>query len=499
MADSRIDCRAGVPLRGVDTRRPGAWPFMAGLLATPLLLAGLGWASPRTLGDGFVRPYLWEPLVEDTGYNAYNTLLLLWVAALFIGWFWKLLARFQERIDVAILIAFLPLVLWGSELRVLQDSGYFAPFTGSAVACDPGTVGSIVDRCFGLAFVTPIIYVWIVALFVGLGRLGVVVQELNRHLGVAPAVRFHALSLLAMLSLYAAWWRSGGTGVQTLPSPLWVLLGGVLSVAALVGWIRRRGDVSWRFITFLHGSLLFAITTVPVLEFATGGAGAWRPVAPQHPWVLAAFLLAAILLAGGLWWIGRTSRSAALPQGALEVSTVIYMALLLVAAVLTSVLAIQGLAEGEGPGWAGVGALLLGPLAALACGPFLRRLLGKGSGAFLAEPANLLLVTAQALDAMMTSIGIDVYHAGEKHMLTRGLIEWVSGWGLPGVLGVFPAAVALVPYKVGIAVLLAWVLDGPLRAASETGRHVQMLLKVTIIIVGLAPAARDALRTALGV
>lgn len=100
---------------------------------------------------------------------------------------------------------------------------------------------------------------------------------------------------------------------------------------------------------------------------------------------------------------------------------------------------------------------------------------------------NLALVFGQFTDASATFIAIDYYSYWEKHVVPGLLID------------VFGTAAVMFLLKVVALLFAVYVLDITLK--SELGRHKQIvpLIKVAVLVLGMAPGLRDMLRLGMGV
>src|SRR5688572_20219240 len=105
-------------------QRAPSWAFLVGMVLLVLIL----WAINLTGPGNFVDTYIWSPIVEDEGYNIVNTILLMVVLALVLGWIYRLLAELGESVDLELFVGIVPYLVWGSVYRVLEDSDLFAPF-----------------------------------------------------------------------------------------------------------------------------------------------------------------------------------------------------------------------------------------------------------------------------------------------------------------------------------------------------------------------------------
>jgi uncharacterized membrane protein len=102
--------------------------------------------------------------------------------------------------------------------------------------------------------------------------------------------------------------------------------------------------------------------------------------------------------------------------------------------------------------------------------------------AFLDDRQNLLIIYAHMLDASSTYIGVDWFSYYEKHVVPTFLIDLTG------------TAAVMFPLKLLILLPVLKLIDRSLEDPS-----LRNLIKLTLIILGLAPAVRNTLRLALGV
>ena len=100
-------------------------------------------------------------------------------------------------------------------------------------------------------------------------------------------------------------------------------------------------------------------------------------------------------------------------------------------------------------------------------------------------PMNILLFFSHFLDASATYRAVDFYGYGEKHLLPSFLISF------------FGSSVILFAAKLMIIVLIIYLLDIGYR--DQLNDDQRGLIKLCILILGLAPGIRDMLRLAMGV
>ncbi len=101
---------------------------------------------------------------------------------------------------------------------------------------------------------------------------------------------------------------------------------------------------------------------------------------------------------------------------------------------------------------------------------------------FLDDRFNLAIIYAHMLDASSTYVGMDWFGYYEKHVVPTFLIDLVG------------TAAIMYPLKLLILLPLLKVIDSSIEDPS-----LRNLTKLTLIILGLAPALRNTLRLALGV
>ncbi|WP_042684156.1 DUF63 family protein [Methermicoccus shengliensis] len=102
----------------------------------------------------------------------------------------------------------------------------------------------------------------------------------------------------------------------------------------------------------------------------------------------------------------------------------------------------------------------------------------------LLSPINAAIVWAHMFDASSTFVGIDFLGYVEKHVLPTLIIEHVH------------TALVMYPLKLGIYLPVLYLIDVHMR---DEGHDFIQLLKLTLLVLGLAPAMRNTLRMTLGI
>lgn len=518
--------------------RVPSWSFLLGLVGLLLLY----WLITLTGPGNPVSKYIWDPIVGDEGYNTINTLFLLMpILGLVMGWVYRLLAELDERVDLELIVAVVPYLVWGSVYRVLEDADLFGPFNEQILAatgrttdlgssCIPAVGGSFLHQCFGLFYITPIIYVEVTMVAVALFWLGHQAKRVSLAQGPAAGLRFYGLVSVALLALYMALWAGPQTFIRYVANPLVALA--ALLVAFVIVWrdTTRRGHVNPRWVMFSYGIAFLLVGLYYVFGWMTGGhTGAtsvetWKPPASDEMnwWVLAAVLVAPLLVSLSSAWKGRafSGRLGSWVKNASISKTPGRSATLLIVLVIIDGLALFGSIEAfhlieesldaqtlfdDGARAAGLMArALIGPAFVVASTALVVQLARRAWGvhpalAFYAEPVNLIMIFGQACDGLMTSLGIDIFGYEEKHVLPKFLIEFVARQDLPAALEPYPTTLVMVPLKILIVLGVVWLIDVSSREEAEHRKNLIGLVKLAIIMVGLSPGVRDAVRLAMAV
>jgi uncharacterized membrane protein len=103
------------------------------------------------------------------------------------------------------------------------------------------------------------------------------------------------------------------------------------------------------------------------------------------------------------------------------------------------------------------------------------------------RPVNLLIIFGQMFDAVATFVGVDFYGYAEKHPIPRFFFD------------TFGTSAVFLPIKLILACLIIYLIDISFKAELKDHPNLKGLIKVVIIVLGLAPGTRDMLRTVMGV
>jgi uncharacterized membrane protein len=100
---------------------------------------------------------------------------------------------------------------------------------------------------------------------------------------------------------------------------------------------------------------------------------------------------------------------------------------------------------------------------------------------------NLAIVFGQFTDASATFIAIDYYSYWEKHVVPSFLID------------VLDSAAVMFLLKAVALIFAIYLLDIMLRTELKQHKQIIPLIKIAVLVLGLAPGTRDVLRLAMGV
>jgi len=108
------------------------------------------------------------------------------------------------------------------------------------------------------------------------------------------------------------------------------------------------------------------------------------------------------------------------------------------------------------------------------------------AAAFLV-PVALLLFASHYLDGVATWRGIEVHGYSEKHVIPTFLIELTG------------TAAVMLPLKFAVVALVVYLMEIAFKEDLEDSPNLAWLVKVAVMVLGLAPGMRDMLRLAMGV
>ena len=109
-----------------------------------------------------------------------------------------------------------------------------------------------------------------------------------------------------------------------------------------------------------------------------------------------------------------------------------------------------------------------------------------GLAAFLL-PVAVMLFASHYLDGAATWRGVDVHGYSEKHVIPSLLIELTG------------TAAVMLPLKFAVVTFVVYLMEVAFKEDLEDSPNLAWLVKVAVMVLGLAPGMRDMLRLAMGV
>jgi uncharacterized membrane protein len=171
-----------------EHRRP-VWGLV---ILLPVLILILGCLiAPEIFWDGFVYKYFWGPIVSDLegrpvegiaeGYNIVNTIVyaLLLAGALYV--LYRLFRRLRVAMDLGLILASLPIFIFGGVSRALEDASLFQGWTG-------------------YLFISPLIYFMIATMFGVAGAVGYLIRR--RELDIREQLVVFSVFITVLLVIY---------------------------------------------------------------------------------------------------------------------------------------------------------------------------------------------------------------------------------------------------------------------------------------------------------
>lgn len=494
----------------------------------------------RSFYTHVVWKYYWGPIAADAhgrrcltvdavqacgGYNIPNTLSWALLLGLLLFWAYRLLSELGETMDTELTISIVPYLLWGSVYHVLEDSDLFAPF-GSV---EPGS--GFFDKYLGAFLITPLIWVEIVLVVVLVLVVGHWARRVAHTRGLGRGLQLFAYFLLALVALYVALWASQPHFVRFVAGPLVAFAAAALALA--IAWldVRRSRAMNPRTVVFATGMGFLLVGLYYVVVWQTDASDAWGLAALKGPgtepkwWVLGALVVGVLLFTALVRALGSalshpktTTHEGEQRSASSHVAILIAVSILLGLVLLWSTLGACRLFDPADPGsgdraancyaapiapsnaaWAWA-QLLVFPVLLFAVYKLVARW-GQGSLgtrpqlAVFTQPVNLLMVAGQMTDAFMTSIGVDFFGYSEKHVLPTALIGLVEK--LPAPFGTFATTLVMIPLKLLIVLAVVWLIDMSAREEGAQRENLVGLIKLAILMVGLSPGVRNAVRVAM--
>ena len=402
------------------------------------VFAGLVFA-PETFWDGFVKIYIWDPIVKDAGasgdagYSQVNTIvyILTMVAAVIV--LQAIFRKWQLPVDDRMVWSLIGWVALAPILRVMEDADYF-------------------KEGIDVLFISPLIHIHL--------AVWLVISAFIGHIS-----RKNHISMLSMLLVaYLAF-----TGMLVLPNVhvhdtghFWILGGSILG-AVMIAVVLHN---TWDWDAIPRSMLAFAIGLI------TMGLGHWMQLA-RTPWV---------------------QDSGLMPRD----NEILWPVLVVVVIPLVITWAVwkkgeEDLAQlrltGHEVGVIPDGMTLDEWESEDRSSHPVELLSNRG---ILATPMVAGMLFGQLCDGLATMVGIDWFGYSEKHPLSDAVIQF---GGSLDVLGEGAWLFFLV--KAALVTLIVWMFS-QMRVEGRQ-QHLRVLIVLAVMIVGMAPGLRDIGRLILGV
>jgi uncharacterized membrane protein len=380
----------------------------------------------------FIAPHSLDSTTGDAGYNpvdtvAYSLLLVSFVVVL-SAWLRKIGVPARD----STILALLPWVVWAALGEVNEDGQLF----------DTDGLGGL--------YVSPLIHFHVAAWVILTGWMSHAVSRKagddNRRVITQLAVILVILQMVLFMPQFTRHWEQDT--VSFLISPLFLApLGGLLLIILLHPFLECCTAIEQGLLQvglggcFMHLSAWLMLYIEPLNNHS--------PIS-LIPLVLIVF--GPLVLCTLLWFTGQDARSKLHHMG-------------LEPGIVPEGITLDDWDRQHSSTWERMEALT--------------------PRAVLGLPIVLLAMYGQMVDGLATSVGLENYGYGEKHVLSQKVIDIAgTAWGF-GIL------------KFGLAGLIAWLFA---TARFEyRHRHLRLLVILCLLVVGLAPGLRDVLRMTLGV
>jgi uncharacterized membrane protein len=411
-------------------------------IAAPLLIVGLGWwLRPDIFYDRFIWEHLWGSAVADTtqrGQAVHNGIAV---------------TDDYTLVSEAVYGIILAVSLYGIYTHVIKRFG---------VVIDAWFVGAILPFIlFGPVTRT----LEDTSMFCKAGTLGA-----NGCVPGAFAVWFVSPYLYAQIAVYVLLFMVVGAVLDRRGAAFRDRLG---VMAGLLGLAAALYGLAW---SLLRSETIAMAHPLVVVGSCAVGLGAFALLQRRGARAVDSALFAGGLafLLPGLWMIGQWLTGG---RWASTFGDRLYV---------------------EATGWV-LGLPLLACLVVFAAGRMGKRLdprlaayvvplnLGLLYGHMLDGFASFIAICSNALGpctgAMVFGLSLPSY--GEKHPVSNALLGFGNGW-------VFPLI------KLVLVLVIIWVLDVEYQKDLQKERNLSGLVKMAILVLGLAPGLRDYLRLAMG-
>ena len=380
----------------------------------------------------FLEPHSVDSTTGDAGYNPVDTvaysLLLVSFVIVISGWLRKIGVPARD----SSILALLPWVIWAALGEVNEDGRLF----------DTEGLGGL--------FVSPLVHFHVAAWVILTGWMSHSVYKKagseNRTVVTQLAVILVFLQIVLFMPQFTRHWEQDT--LSFLVSPLFLApFAGVLIVILLHPFLECCTAIEQGLLQVGLGGCFVHLSAWLMLYIEPLNGHSPISLIP-----LALIIIGPLILCALLWFTGQQARSELHHMG-------------LEPGILPEGISLEDWDRQHSSTWERVEALT--------------------PRAVLGLPIVLLGMYGQMVDGLATSVGLENYGYGEKHVLSQKVIDIAgTAWGF-GIL------------KFILAGLIAWLFA---TARFEyRHRHLRLLVILCLLVVGLAPGLRDVLRMTLDV
>jgi uncharacterized membrane protein len=413
----------------------------ATLILTSIILllgaiAGHEIAPGNALSEGyesyFIEPHTQDSITGDAGYNPVDTLAYSLILVSFVVVISACLRRIGLPARDSSIIALVPWVIWASLGEVNEDGRLFNP------------------EGLGGLFVSPLIHFHVAAWVILTGWM---CHSVSKNVGIENRSAITQLAfiltclqmVLFMPDIGQHWEKQS---ISLLTSPLFLApMGGLLLIILIHPLLECCTVIEQGLIQTGLGGCCVHLSGWLMLYYEPLNGRTPISLIPLVMIVFAPLILCIIL-----WFTGQQARSELHHMG-------------LQPGIIPEGVSLDDWDRQHSSTW--------------------ERMETLTPRAILGLPIILLAMYGQVVDGFATSVGLENYGYGEKHVLSQKVIDIAgTAWGF-GAL------------KVGLAVMIWWLFATA--RFEHRHRHLRLLVILCLFVVGLAPGLRDVLRMTLGV
>lgn len=275
------------------------------IVAVSLLIAAVSTViryvvTPSLVYDHWIWKHYWGPVVADAvghavehngvvaneGYTLVSEFTYGVIVVITLYYLYRLLKKLDVPVDWGFCLALLPVILFGSFSRVLEDTGYFRiPLT--------------------YWFISPLIYVQIAMYTLFFLLISWYVENKMKDFTAMGRLCFPVLILSGVTLVFLFLWSFSDL-VAYHVQPFFVAMGFLFAVSPLLFDACRNKRLSGSMILFSSGLLLFSPTVMLVFEWMIGNP--WGVSSGRRVDVFYVILTFTTLVTLTVWLIARFSK-----------------------------------------------------------------------------------------------------------------------------------------------------------------------------------------------